>query len=290
MSDPLADRLRDLATGTPAMNPASPTDVRRRGDRLRRRRTALTTAGGALAVGLVATPVFVLTHGDAGGDPQPAPPPSTSSAAPTDPPSPDPTTPDDDPSSSPLPATLLPAAGDLPTRDRLTPWEEVEPTDSRLVGCQPDGEVEADQVVARSFTARIAAADGLPEGEDVAAEVRVSVLQYPTTADGETAEAAVTGWIRDCTDPGDPALDGASRQGDLVETGAGTYATWVYSAPEACTDDCDAVWFDRMGVVADQGRMVVVSYRELGGPLQPDGLDATMRDVLLQAAGRGLPG
>ena len=77
MSDPLDDRLSDFATGTPAMNPVSPADVRRRGDRLRRRRTALAAAGAALAVALVAAPVAVLTARDGARQQRPARAPST---------------------------------------------------------------------------------------------------------------------------------------------------------------------------------------------------------------------
>ncbi|MDF1602876.1 hypothetical protein [Nocardioides sp. YIM 152315] len=76
----------------------------------------------------------------------------------------------------------------------------------------------------------------------------------------------------------------------LRETEAGTYGAWVHPAPEMCTAGCDAVWFERMGVLSDLGRMVVVSFREVGGPLEPAGLDATMRDLMLQAAARSMPG
>ena len=194
-----------------------------------------------------------------------------------------------DQASSPLSPGLLPGAGQLPTRDRLTPWEEVQTPHVRLAGCQPDGEIGADQVIARTYTARIAAPGRAPEGIP-AARVRISILQYLSIPAGEAAETTVTGWIRDCRDSADPHLDGAVRQGGLRDTQAGTYGTWVYPAPEMCTDDCDAVWYERMGVLADQGRMVVVSFREVGGPLEPADLDATMRDLMLQAAGGSMPG
>lgn len=53
MSDPIKD-LEDFGTeGTP-MNPLPASEVRRRGDRLRRRRSAVTAAGSALAVAVIA--------------------------------------------------------------------------------------------------------------------------------------------------------------------------------------------------------------------------------------------
>ncbi|MDQ4052849.1 MAG: hypothetical protein M3237_09125 [Actinomycetota bacterium] len=59
------------------MSPLPPSDVRRQGDRLRRRHTALAGIGAALAVALIATPIAVLSAGDDGdAGPDPAPPPS----------------------------------------------------------------------------------------------------------------------------------------------------------------------------------------------------------------------
>lgn len=48
--------------------PLSAADVRRRGDRIRRRRTALVTGAAALAVAAVTVPVLALSHGDAKRD------------------------------------------------------------------------------------------------------------------------------------------------------------------------------------------------------------------------------
>ncbi len=45
-----------------------------------------------------------------------------------------------------------------------------------------------------------------------------------------------------------------------------------------------------MGVVRDGAGSPSSRFREVGGPLEPEGLDATMRDLMLQAAGRSMPG
>ena len=73
--------------GLPAMNPLPAPEIRRRGDRLRRRRTALVAAGSVLAVAIaVGAPVLALSGHDGGSDIQPAPRPSESTTSPTAPP------------------------------------------------------------------------------------------------------------------------------------------------------------------------------------------------------------
>lgn len=129
MSDPLEDRFRDFASGTPDMSPASPAEIRHRGDRMRRRRTALAAAGAALAVALIVTPLAVLVTG---GDDEIQPAPSTPTV--TDPPSEEPTTPPTDP------APTDPATTGIPEGFPLTPagWATVDESqvqDGRLDAC-----------------------------------------------------------------------------------------------------------------------------------------------------------
>ncbi len=179
-----------------------------------------------------------------------------------------------------LPDSVLSAA-DLPTRDRLTPWEPAPYPDQPVIACQPGVSFSGEFLGQRDFTARIAAGDGAPEGTDTAAEIRLAVYEYDSPDAAAAAAAAVTGWFTDCDAPAQRDPTSLTRQGDVVEgPGGQRYATWVYSAPEACSDDCDAAWFDRMGVVRSDDRIAVVSFRELGGPLEPDGLDATMVELL----------
>jgi hypothetical protein len=60
------------------MNPLPPSDVRRQGDRLRRRNNVLAGVGAAVAVAVIVTPLAILgTRGDGDASPDPAPTPQT---------------------------------------------------------------------------------------------------------------------------------------------------------------------------------------------------------------------
>lgn len=113
MSDPIKN-LKSLANeGTP-MTPLSAAEVRRRGDRLRRRRTMLSATGVAAAVAVIATGGVLATQNVNGATPDPGPitsrtptPTPTPSQSPTPTPSPSPTptpTPRPNPAQSPSPA------------------------------------------------------------------------------------------------------------------------------------------------------------------------------------------
>lgn len=79
---PDLDDLDRFQEGLPVMTLLPATEIRRRGDRLRRRRTALVATGGVLAVALaIGTPVIALSGSGKGHDLQPAPKPSPTEPA-----------------------------------------------------------------------------------------------------------------------------------------------------------------------------------------------------------------
>lgn len=94
MSDPIKDLENFNSEGLP-VNPLAPSEVRRLGDRMRRRRNATAVVAGVAAVAVIAAPIALFAGRDGSSSPQPAPPgPSSTSSSPdvdvTSPPSPEP--------------------------------------------------------------------------------------------------------------------------------------------------------------------------------------------------------
>lgn len=270
--DPL-DQLHHFDPGVP-MSPLPASEVRRRGDRRRRRTTALTVAASALAVAVVATPVAVLAHG------------SSSGTAPLAPVAPS-TTAVTDPAPQSLTDAALLTAGQLPVRTRLTPWQQEAPDGKPTLLCQPAGaDLGAGLILTRTFGASVAPTPDLPQGgEDVASRIRLSVLQLPDEQAATASYARATSWIETCDhpvgmDPSRMSQEGAPHMLDVDATAE--WVTWTYPADDLC-DGCDAARYDRMGIAQVGDRLVLTSLAEVGGPLEPDGLDTSM-DALMTAA------
>jgi hypothetical protein len=227
-------------------------EVRRRGDRLRRRNAALVVGGAALAVALVAIPIAVVAGDDDAGRPQPAKPGLT--------------------------GNMLLTADELPARQRLNDWRETDEQEGEVLACAP-GPISGlmdESSVRRDFAADIA---GGPAGELPASVVRTAVLEFDDATTARDAYDTALGWVLDC-----PGMDNVNR--DAAEWavvidggGQGEWRLRVRTAPEYCGDDCDAAVFDRMGVAQFGDRVVLVSLAEVGGPLEPEGLDASMEDL-----------
>lgn len=115
MSDPIHDLENFNSEGLP-VNPLAPSEVRRLGDRMRRRRNAASVVAGVAAVAVIAAPIALFAGRDDSSSPSPAPAPTTSTTG-----SPDVTTP---PSPEPISVLLkeipdgFPLAAGWPDDDR----------------------------------------------------------------------------------------------------------------------------------------------------------------------------
>lgn len=255
MSDPIEDRLRSLATESTLM-PPPPSDIRRRGDRLRRRNHALAVVGGALVVGLAAGSILNLT--DVGKDPAPGPAVQPSAVADAD---------------------VLTVA-DLPARDRLGDWEEATPNGTTL-SCVPAdviGDLDSTDSADRRFGAYFVDSTSPPYGS----EIRETVLEFDSDAEATAAHQSVASWLNDCDSPD---LVGKARNEQHPVDVAGAVGFWelfLRSADDVC-DECDAVRFDRQAAIRIDTRLVLLSLNEIGGPLEPEGLDTSMEELVVAA-------
>ncbi len=112
--------------------------------------------------------------------------------------------------------------------------------------------------------------------------VRTEVLQFDDAATAKEEYNQAQDWIVGCPGGKDLARKGVTVTSFELENGQGEWRQHDFYATDICTD-CDAIRFDRMGVAQFDDRVVLVSLAEVGGPLEPEGLDASM-DELFQAA------
>ena len=153
MSDPI-EQLRNFTPQGVDVTPLSPSEVRRRGDRLRRRNQALAAVGGVAAIALIATPIALL----AGGPPkalQPVDTPTpTTTQTPTSPPtaateSPQPTR-GDIPAGFPLAAGFPdPSQAEEPEKALQGPNRTLAPVEYSACGQPVPDPGHADRVVAK---------------------------------------------------------------------------------------------------------------------------------------------
>jgi hypothetical protein len=255
MPDP-SEELSNFEPGVP-VNPMPASEVRRRGDRLRRRNTTFVVGGAVAAIVLIAAPIAVLSGDDE----------KSGSVGPAD---------------QPLTSDVLLTADEVPARERLTAWEEIT-AEGRTLACAPaaPAALDADSSVRRDFGADVAEAPG-PEGEPPVSVVRTEVLQFADEATAREEYDQTQGWVLGCPGGDDIARKGVTTSRVTIDGGQGEWRAHEFYAPDACTD-CDAIRFDRMGVAQFGDRVVLVSLAEVGGPLEPEGLDQSM-DALFEAA------
>lgn len=259
--------------------PLDAADIRRRGDRLRRRNVGLAAAGAVAVVALIAAPLAALSGG---GDVDALPPAEQQTTQVTDP-SPSPSA-DPSPEAEALQQSDLLEVGDLPSRDRLGEWVDVNPGGEPVLQCMPVGYDVASVTSAAealpAFDPQVTNPSDVPM-----ARMRTAIYEFPDADSASGALAEVGTQLSTCEEFAGLKAGPYTRPGALA---GGEYVEWrlfTYGDPEICTE-CDGMWFDRMGIAQVGDRLLVLSYAEVGGPLQPDGLETVMRDLMTAAVGR----
>lgn len=201
------------------------------------------------------------------------------------------------------PSQLL-TTDDLPAPpERSDPWSKTGPSNEPTLACEP----EALQVLAfanaayAEFTAPIAPVPGTtpdpeaPELRDSA--INSAVLSFGSREEANAAYDTVTSWISSCDAPvGGQDITVEDREPTVVVPDGAEGYWWAtsYLAPEACPgSDCDAIWFDHQGAALVGNVVVLVSYRDLAGPMEIEGMDDRMNAIFtaaVQKAAYGLEG
>jgi hypothetical protein len=181
MPDPI-DELEGFTM--PTVHPLPPGEVRRRGDRIRRRNRALATVGGMAVVAAIAAPLAAVASHQGSSGPEPADPgPSVAWVR---------TIPADFPLTDGLPTTTK-------TRDGYQP--------QAVDVCESEAWATGDATDVRQATY----SDGIEGGDD-----RVLAL-FPTQADAESSVDALDAGVRACAD----RTGGATRSAEVVPSDVG---------------------------------------------------------------------
>lgn len=242
--DPIDELARfgaGLGSATPGGDmPLSAADVRRRGDQIRRRRTALVVGGAALAVAAVAVPVFAIVgNGDPRGD-------------------------QDRFTDSPVLAT-----GDL-LRDADTQYEpgrlgafrttDTSEGDGQAVSfrCQREklGALGAETSFTRTYDyVPDPSAGDVPESDLTTDDLVETVAQFPTAEAARAAYETLTAWTAACEIPGADrvTVDEPARSVDVPGAEAVVYdARWTPSP------DPTAGYLGELGLLLQDDRIAVL--------------------------------
>jgi hypothetical protein len=250
MSDPIED-LENFNTQGLNVNPLPASEVRRRGNRMRRRNNALATIGGVAAVAIIAVPLALSATGsDRAGDIPPAgsppPSPSTGQSAGTEWVQ---TIPPDFPLTEGMPKTN----GIDGTAVTVTD----EPGVRDIVLCDqpgwtPEGPVASVAVAGATYT-----------GETEDTQARTLAL-YSSSDEAQAALETLRTAVVGC--PSDPNGTGAPLVYDLVEADLGAEASLVFT--EQARTDADLLSDLTVYQVARKGNALYVanSHTSAGGP------------------------
>lgn len=226
----------------------------------------------------------------AGHDLPPTTPPSSSSSDPA----PDPSSSAPEPSATVSDQQLL-RVEDIPANpERLDPWESVVPSDEPTLVCESTSldALGASHAGYAEFTASLAAGDAVEGRRDAA--VNSGVLVFDSAEEARAAYETATSWVSECNDPidGQEAVPETTEVDLSLPDGAeGSWYGWSYLAPEFCNgSDCDAALFDQQGAALVGNYLVLVSYREIGGPLAPEGMNERMNELFTAAVTRAASG
>ena len=207
------------------------------------------------------------------------------------------------PAASVAPGQVL-TVDDLPAPpERSEEWAAIEPSDEPTLACEPQRLQVLGFADARyaEFTAPIAEEPGTTPDPDAPvlrdSAINTAVLAFDSRAEADAAYGTVTSWISTCDAPvGGQDITVEDREPQVVVPDGSEGYWWAtsYTAPEACPDsDCDAIWFDHQGAALVGTYVVLVSYRDLAGPVELEGMDDRMNAIFTAAvanAAYGLEG
>lgn len=193
---------------------------------------------------------------------------------------------------------------DLPAPpERSEEWVAIEPSDEPTLACEPQRLQVLGFADARyaEFTAPIAEEPGTTPDPNAPvlrdSAINTAVLAFDSRAEADAAYGTVTSWISACDAPvGGQDITVEDREPQVVVPDGSEGYWWAtsYTAPEACPDsDCDAIWFDHQGAALVGTYVVLVSYRDLAGPVELEGMDDRMNAIFTAAvanAAYGLEG
>lgn len=273
MRDPI-EQLDELRTMD--VNPLPPEEVRLRGNRIRRRRVALTVAGAAAVVVVIVAPIALLTNSsDRAAPPPPATEVPSEVVKPTNTPSPSATA-----SSSSITDLLddshLMTVDQLPALPQKWTWQLVESQPTPTLACQGAwmSSLAPQETVSREFRSRT----GRSSQYDVAM-VNTAVLSFTDMGAADAAYNTALAWLHDCpathTTFGRPDFSkqvapvDVATSPDVASVDRAHQVRVTYLPDEFCPDGCDASYFDLQTIAQVGTRLVFVTHSELAGPCPP---------------------